>query len=62
MVPITGKAMPPILLVSMLSLIGVGAGLWTLGRIGASSVRSARASEFSRLGMEVRRIASGSEA
>ena len=58
LVPITGKPLPGILLASVLGLLGVGGVMWALGRHGASTIRSARATDFSRLGTEVRRIAS----
>jgi len=58
LVPITGMPLPGILIASVLGLPGVGAAMWALGRHSASTTRSARATDFSRLGTEVRRIAS----
>jgi len=57
LVPVSGKPLPGILLATVLAILGFGAGLWALGRHAASTNRSKRGRDFSRIGAEARRIA-----
>jgi len=56
---LTGKAIPAILLGSLAGMLGLGLGLWGLGRASGFGARSKRGAEFGALGAEARRIVGG---